>query len=135
VTELSTRYALPADVALADEEAALVRALLRRDRKATEEFVARFSNPVYSYLQRRLSPHIEEVEDCFQQVFLAAWQSLDTYRGEHGLKAWLLGIARHKIQDVYRARLRLGPWIDDDQEAHPGAEPPEQAGLMACRHP
>ncbi len=110
-------------------EAELVRALIRRDRKATEEFVARFSDAVYSYVQRRLFPRTEDVEDCVQQVFLAAWQSLGSYRGESGLKAWLLGIASHKVQDVYRERLRLSQWEDEEEPDSPADLPDE----VVCR--
>jgi RNA polymerase sigma-70 factor (ECF subfamily) len=96
------------------DETALVHAVLRKDRKATEEFVSRYSDAVYSYLYRRLLPHTDIVDDCFQQVFLDAWQALPNYRGESGLTPWLLGIARHKVQDHYRDRLRLVQWSEDD---------------------
>jgi RNA polymerase sigma-70 factor (ECF subfamily) len=105
----------------AADEAQLLAGLIRRDRKATEEFVARFSGAVYSYLHRRLWPNVSDVEDCFQQVFLAAWQSLGSYRAEQDLRAWLLGIARHKAQDVYRERLRLTQWDEEEDVAEDGA--------------
>ncbi len=94
------------------QEAELIQALLRKDRKATEEFISRYGDAVYGYLSRRLFPHTDVVEDCFQQVFLDAWESLPAYRAESGLKPWLLGIARHKVQDHYRAKLRFAQWDD-----------------------
>lgn len=99
---------------VAPDEADLLQGLIRRDRKAAEEFISRYADPVYSYLHHRLFPNTTDVEDCFQQVFLAAWQGLESYRGEQGIKAWLLGIARHKVQDVYRERLRSRQWDEHE---------------------
>lgn len=41
-----------------------------------------------------------------QEVFLAACHSIGEYRAASSLKAWLLGIARHKVEDYYRAKVR-----------------------------
>ena len=98
-------------------EAELIEALLRKDRKASEEFISRYSDAVHSYLCRRLLPDEDVVEDCFQQVFLEAWRALPSYRGESGLTQWLLGIARHKVQDHYRDKLRLSQWDEDEEPA------------------
>jgi RNA polymerase sigma-70 factor (ECF subfamily) len=98
-------------------EAELIDALLRRDRKASEEFISRYSDAVHSYLCRRLLPDEDVVEDCFQQVFLEAWRALPSYRGESGLTSWLLGIARHKVQDHYRDKLRLTQWEEGEEPA------------------
>jgi len=84
----------------------LVAEVLRKDRKATAEFVARCVDPVYGYVRRRLFPRADLVEDLVQEVFLAAWQSLDKFRGESSLRSWVLGIARHKVEDHYRTRLK-----------------------------
>lgn len=88
---------------LSDRE--LVAEVLRRDRKATAEFVERCADCVYGYVRSRLIPRLDLVEDIVQEIFLAAWQSLDRYRGDSPLRSWVLGIARHKVQDHYRKRL------------------------------
>lgn len=100
-------------------EAELVSAVLRKDRKATAHFIARFGGAVHGYLSRRLMPRADLVDELFQQVFLEAWQGLGRYRGAAGVKAWLLGIARHKVQDHYRSRLREIPF--DDHTPEPAA--------------
>jgi RNA polymerase sigma factor (sigma-70 family) len=89
-----------------DDEREFVAAILRKDRKATAEFVARFADPVHSFVRWRLAPSAEAVEDIVQEVFLEAWRSLPRYRGDSGLRTWILGIARHKVQDHYRSALR-----------------------------
>ena len=87
-------------------DAQLVLEVLRKDRKATAEFVNRHADHVYGYVRRRLIPHTEFADDLVQEVFLAAWENLEKFRGESSLRTWLLGIARHKVEDHYRKRLR-----------------------------
>ena len=94
-----------------------MEAVVRKDRKATAEFVDRFADPVHGYVRMRLAPHMELVDDLVQEVFLAALKGLPSFAGRASLKSWLLGIARHKVEDHYRARLRpleTAVELDDD---------------------
>src|SRR5262249_52468948 len=84
----------------------LVAEVLRKDRKATAAFVARCADSVYGYVRHRLIPRTDLVDDLVQEIFLAAWENLDKFRGDSSLRNWLLGIARHKVEDHYRKRLR-----------------------------
>jgi RNA polymerase sigma-70 factor, ECF subfamily len=102
-----------------DGDLRLVREILNKDRKATAEFVERYADCVYSYVRSRVMPRTELVEDLVQDVFLAAWRSLEGFRGEAGLQHWLLGIARHKVDDYYRKRLRQCEVLDDLEEDLP----------------
>ena len=88
------------------EDQRLVAAIQRKDRKATAEFVSRHTDAIYRYVYSRLVPRADRVDDLVQEVFLAAWENLSGYRGASSLESWLLGIARHKVEDYYRARLR-----------------------------
>ena len=99
------------------EDRELVAAVLRRDRKATAEFVNRYADPVYSYVRWRLMPRPEAADDLAQEVFLAAWQGLKEFRGKASLRHWLLGIARHKVEDYYRRRLRQVELADKDGDS------------------
>ena len=101
----------------AGEDSALVAAVLKKDRKATAEFVARHADVLYRYLRSRLAPMYDQVDDLVHEVFLAAWEDLPSYQGSGPLRAWVMGIARHKVEDYYRARLREPESIEDgDQE-------------------
>lgn len=101
----------------------LVADILRRDRKATAQFVAQYSDAIYAYVRHRLSPRTDLVDDTVQDVFLAALGSLAQFRGTSSLQAWLLGIARHKVEDFYRRQLRA-PQPLDDENAEPAADAP-----------
>lgn len=105
------------------EDAQLVAAVLRKDRKATAEFVSRYADPLYRYVRSRLAPRTDLVEDLVQEVFLAAWQHLDGFRAASSLQGWLMGIARHKVEDYYRGVLRQAdPLTDTDEETIPDTE-------------
>ena len=95
-------------------ESQLVAAVLRKDRKATAEFVSCCSDWIYPFVCRRLMPRIDMVEDLMQEILISAWRNLPTFRGEAGLRAWILGIARHKVEDYYRKRIREAEIQEDD---------------------
>jgi hypothetical protein len=45
------------------DDSLLVAAVLKKDRKATAEFVARYADVLYSYVRSRLAPRYDQVED------------------------------------------------------------------------
>ena len=113
------------DRVAADQE--LVAAVLRKDRKATAEFVSRFADGLYAYLHRRLFPRADLIDDLLQEVFLAAWVSLERFQGRSSLRTWLQGIARHKVEDYYRQQLRQPERAAEDKlesDSIPAVEPP-----------
>ena len=104
-------------------EVELVAAVLRKDRKATAEFVSLCSDWTYPFVCRRLLPRKDMVDDLMQEILIAAWQDLANFRGNAGLRAWVLGIARHKIDDYYRKRIRDVAIDENDPEAEPEVSP------------
>jgi RNA polymerase sigma-70 factor (ECF subfamily) len=72
---------------------------------------------MYPFLRRRLAPRPEVIEDILQEILLAAWQALPTYRGDSSLQSWILGIARHKIDDYYRKRIREDGASEDEEDS------------------
>ena len=96
-------------------ESQLIAGVLRKDRKATAEFVACCSDWVYPFVCRRLMPRTDMVEDLMQEILISAWRNLPSFRGEAGLRAWILGIARHKVEDYYRKRIREGELQEDEE--------------------
>jgi RNA polymerase sigma-70 factor (ECF subfamily) len=102
-------------------ELELVAQILRKDRKATAQFVAIGADQVYGYVQWRLIPRLDLVDDLVQEIFLAAWENLSKFRGESSLENWILGIARHKVENHYRNCLREVqlPGDEEDFESQP----------------
>jgi RNA polymerase sigma-70 factor (ECF subfamily) len=116
-----TQQAQPRDKAdaTAEDDKRLVAGVLLKDRKVTAEFVDRYADCLYGYILRRVGPQTEAIDDLVQEVFLAAWQSLKSFRAETALKYWLLGIARHKVEQYYRKRMCEIPLPDEIEEQPP----------------
>jgi RNA polymerase sigma-70 factor, ECF subfamily len=122
---------------LEHEDRRLVAEVLRKDRKATAEFVGRCADYVYPFVRRRLLPRAEQVEDLMQDILLAAWQSLANFRGDATLRSWVLGIARHKVEDYYRKRIREAETEDNEDSASEAAVAPlfdEQLDAVIQHH-
>jgi RNA polymerase sigma-70 factor (ECF subfamily) len=96
------------------DERELIASILRNDRKAAARLVAAHTDAVYAYARHRLAPHADLVDDVVQDVFLAALEGLAAFEGQSSLRTWLLAIARHKIEDIYRQRLRVALAFDSD---------------------
>ena len=104
----------------ADDQRRLLSGVLVKDRKATAEFVSQCADYAYPFVRRRLLPRKESVEDLMQEILLAAWQNLPNFRGDSNLRSWILGIARHKVEDYYRKRFRE-PDANESDEPEDGA--------------
>lgn len=111
---------------LVSDEGRLVASVLGKDRKATAEFVDRCADWAYPFLRRRLVPRPDVIEDILQEILLAAWQALPTYRGDSSLQSWIVGIARHKIDDYYRRRISE----EDISEEEDSAPEPSTAPML-----
>ena len=118
----------PDRAAATQEERELVAAVLDRDRKAAARLVELHADTVYAYVRHRLAPRADLVDDVVQEVFLALWDNLAAFRGDSSMRAWVLGIARHKIEDFYRSQLRQpGALTEEDAGGQP--EPPRDPSL------
>lgn len=68
--------------------------------------LSRYARAIKQYVSFRLAPRADHADDVVQDVFLAAWENLGAYRGNSSLQSWLMGRARNKMKDYYRAHLR-----------------------------
>lgn len=106
------------------EDWRVVSGVLAKDRKATAEFVAKCADWIYPLVRRRLVPRVELVEDLMQEIMFAAWQALPNFRGDANLRSWVMGIARHKVEDYYRKKIReLESSEEDDSHPEPVTTP------------
>src|SRR5262245_65503786 len=67
--------------------------------------VRNYALPLRSYLACQVH-HLDDVDDLAQEVFLAALESLPTYRRGDDFGAWLRGIARNKLLVYFRTQSR-----------------------------
>jgi RNA polymerase sigma-70 factor (ECF subfamily) len=77
-------------------------------RGRTEAFgrvVREYALPLRGYLASQVH-RLDDVDDLAQEVFLAALESLGTFRRGDDFGAWLRGIARNKLLVYFRSQTR-----------------------------
>jgi RNA polymerase sigma-70 factor (ECF subfamily) len=111
------------DVSDDDEDAALARAWVDGREGAVRAAWERYGTLVHTFCVRALFDR-DAAADCVQETFVSAWRSRDRFDPSRGtLAGWLVGIARHRVHDAYRARARTPEPrpIDLDAAAAPAA--------------
>jgi RNA polymerase sigma-70 factor, ECF subfamily len=106
--------------------------LARRAQQDPAAFAAlyrRHLNRVYRYLLARLGD-VHLAQDVTAQTFLAALESLPSYRRQGTFAAWLLTIARNKAADAFRGR-RITVPLETAAQAESTAPSPE--AIVASR--
>jgi RNA polymerase sigma-70 factor (ECF subfamily) len=96
--------------------------------KAFRVLVTTYKERLYWHIRRMVLDH-DDTDDCLQNTFVKAWQSLDRFRGDAQLFTWLYRIATNETLtflsrqqtrggqlDLAAAnRLSTDPWFDGDQ--------------------
>ncbi|GAA2094880.1 sigma-70 family RNA polymerase sigma factor [Microlunatus panaciterrae] len=76
------------------------------------ESYRRFAPLVHTLALRTLM-NVSDAEDVTQQVFVSAWRGRGSYDPERGpLRAWLVGVTRHRIADRQAQRAREARLVD-----------------------
>ncbi|HYF48278.1 MAG TPA: sigma-70 family RNA polymerase sigma factor [Planctomycetota bacterium] len=88
-----------------DDEAKLIEQARTRSIEAFSKLVLLHQGRIRAYLGRYVRSQ-DAVDDLAQEVFLAAYRSLDTYGGDSPFGLWLLGIARNRALAFLRDDLR-----------------------------
>lgn len=84
-------------------------------RKAFNEVVRIYSEPVYWQIRRMVESH-EDASDILQNTFMKAWQSIENFRGDAKLSTWLYRIALNEsITFLSKERKRQNVSIDDEE--------------------
>lgn len=70
---------------------------------AMHEFFSGFSQTVYAFAMSRLK-NAADASDVLNDVMLQVWNHAGRFESRSKVKTWLLGIANHKVLDVFRKR-------------------------------
>jgi RNA polymerase sigma-70 factor, ECF subfamily len=108
------------------DDATLLRRA-RQDEAAYSTLYRRHLHSVYRYLLARTGNE-QDAQDLTSQTFLAAWESSHRYRGEGPVRAWLLRIAWHKLNDHWRQHRPWLPLEAASEVGDPGSPPEELIG-------
>jgi RNA polymerase sigma-70 factor (ECF subfamily) len=110
-----------------DDDRRLVARCRAGDRDACEELYRRHSPRVLG-LARRMVGSSDDAEDAVQDVFLAVFRKLESFRGESSLSTWLYRLAMNVCLDRLRSRghreRKVTDEFDADDAAHVAAPSP-----------
>src|SRR5688500_5542632 len=97
---------VPAQRVAEPDDAEVGRRFAAGDQQALAWAYERWAGQIHGMAVRAFGPG-PDAEDVTQQVFVSAWTGRGGFRRESGpLPAWLVGICRHKIADVWAKRDR-----------------------------
>jgi RNA polymerase sigma-70 factor (ECF subfamily) len=103
----------------ADDERLALAA--RHDPAAFAQVYGRYAAHIYRYLLAQVSS-THDAQDLTAQTFTAALKSIDRYRAQGSLAAWLTVIARNLAINHYRRHKREVPLTDDTPLTTPATE-------------
>lgn len=87
------------------EDAELIAAVRQGDTASFEPLVRKYQPRVFA-TARRYARRDSEVEDIVQEIFLKAYQKLDSFRGDAPFEHWLMRLAVRTCYDHLRAHQR-----------------------------
>ena len=76
------------------------------ERKAFEQIVRQYSEPLYWQIRRIVLNH-EDANDVLQNTFIKAWTAIDTFQGDAKIGTWLSRIAINESIDFLRRNERV----------------------------
>ena len=102
-----------------EQEAAIVRKVLKGDTNAFETLLLEYEKNVYN-IALRMTGNSEDASDMTQEAFIKAFNSLQSFRGDSKFSVWLYRIVSNVCLDFLRSRNRR-PTVslsveDDDGE-------------------
>lgn len=114
-------------------ERMLLRRLRERDERAFRELVAEHRDRVFNLTFRMLGNRAE-AEDVAQEVFIAVFKTVDTFREESKLSTWIYRVAvnhcKNRIKYLARRQQRDHTELDETT-----VEPGDGAGPAAPTQP
>lgn len=118
-----------------DGDWAVVRRVREGENQAFEILVLKYQERIFRLIRRLLGSR-EHVEDLAQEVFIRAYRSLGSFKGESSFYTWLYKIAVNTCRNHYRSlgRRPEGSVVNtadliDTMEA--GSESPERGAFRA----
>ncbi|MCU0750160.1 MAG: sigma-70 family RNA polymerase sigma factor [Akkermansiaceae bacterium] len=88
-----------------DEITDAIQRVLAGNSAEFSVLVREFSLPVRSFIHARVR-NAEDAEDLAQESFIAAFRGLAKFEIGQSFEAWLMGIARHRVQGHFREEWR-----------------------------
>src|SRR5689334_12870209 len=91
--------------AMERSEAEYIAAVLKGDAASFEPLVQKYSPRIFA-TARRYARRESEVEDIVQEIWLKAFNKLDSFRGDAPFEHWLMRLAVRTCYDFLRGHQR-----------------------------
>lgn len=92
-------------------------------RRAAADLLGRYRMRVYAWCMRHVGDH-DQALDLAQEILLAAYRNLDSYRGRSPFAGWMWAIARNRcLNELRRPRLLGDDEVDLDGLPSPARGP------------
>jgi RNA polymerase sigma-70 factor, ECF subfamily len=118
--------------AVANDDLSLAMRARDGDSRAFEQLYRRYAGRVHAVCLR-LAGNKTLAEECTQDAFVKAWQSLKNFRGDASFGTWVHRIAVNAVLERHRTQLRQAAWVsagdDELMESVPGADADPGHGL------
>ena len=103
----------------------LVKQALKGKKSAWVTLVKRYEKNLYNYTLRMVS-NPDDALDLMQDVFMAVFRNLASFRGDSPFKGWMFKIAHYRCIEFYRRKKPMQS-LDDvpEQEEHSDEACPE----------
>ncbi len=109
---------------MSDLEPSLLRRLKDRDERAFRELIEAHRDRVYNISFRMLGSRAE-AEDVAQEVFIAVFKTIETFRGDSKFSTWLYRVAvnhcKNRIKYLARRHDRDRDELDENTNGQHGA--------------
>lgn len=99
-----------------------------------ETWIDEHGDHLFRYAVVRLKNHAA-AEDAVQETLLAAMKALDRFDGSRPIRAWLMGILKHKVVDHIRKAVRETSIEDLQPSGEESAFLMEHSGIATMRPP
>ena len=108
----------------------LIKQALKGKKSTWVALVKRYEKCVYNYALRMVS-NPDDALDLMQEVFVAVYRNLSSFRGDSQFKSWLLKIAHYRCIEFYRKK-RPTQSLDEapDQEDESAITCPESVAAL-----
>ena len=96
----------------------LIKQALNGKKSAWLSLVKRYEKPIYHFALRMVSNQ-EDAMDLMQEIFVAVFRNLASFRGDSPFKGWLFKIAHYRCVEFYRRKkpsqsLECAPELEDE---------------------
>lgn len=92
-------------------EKELISEIKKRNPDAFDYLIKEYTKPVYylTYNILNIGNSKEDIEECVSDVFVEAWQKIDSYDGQKSsLRSWILMLTKYRAL-TYKRRLEKHP--------------------------